>query len=78
MALSGQLGQTSLNIHVLDEFSGSANVSKLRETDLCDNSTKLAARSRYTVGGRTITGGEYFPRDDEGCRVGTKILEEVG
>ena len=63
---------------MLEELSGSANVLEFRETNLCHNSTELTARSRDTMGGRTITSREHFSRDDEGCSVGTEILEEVG
>src|SRR5882757_3122843 len=66
------------NLHVLDEFVGTANVSEAGESDLSDNSAELAGSSRDTVSGGTVTGREDFSRNDEGSGVGAKVLEEVG
>ena len=63
---------------MLDEGVGTTNVTKTSESDLGDNSAKLAGSGRYTMGGGTVTGGENLSRNNEGRRVGAKVLEEVG
>lgn len=61
---------------VAAEFS--AVVLELTESNLCDDSAKLSAGSRDTVGGRAIARGKNFARYHESCDVGTKVLEEIG
>lgn len=66
------------NVHMLDELVGTANIPETRETDLSNDGTELTACRGNTVRGRTVTSGERLTRDDEGSRVGPKVLEEVG
>ena len=47
------------------------------EQRLGDNGTDLARRSTNTECSRTISRGEYFPRDKERGCIRTKILKEV-
>jgi len=63
---------------VLDESVGTTNVSKTGESDLGNNSAKLARSGRDTVCGGTVTSGESLSGNDEGRGVGAKVLEEVG
>ena len=66
---------------MLDEFTASwwsSNVLKLRESDLSNDGTKLAAGRGNTVGSGTVTGGEGFTRNHESGGVRPKVLEEVG
>ena len=64
--------------HVLDESVGTTDVTELSETDLGNNSSKLAGGGRDTVCGRTVTGREGLTRNNESGGVGAKVLEEVG
>lgn len=69
------------NLHVLDEVVSSgraANILHTSKADLRDDSTELATRSRDTVASGTVTRGEDLTGDDEGRRVRTEVLEEVG
>jgi hypothetical protein len=63
--------------NVLNESVGTTDITKTGESDLGDNSTKLAGSGRDTVGGGTVTGGEDLSRNDKSRRVGAKVLEEV-
>jgi len=62
---------------MFQEFAFPADIFESCEPDLSHDSTKLAGSSRDTMGRRTVTGRENFPRDDEGCGVRAKVLEEV-
>ena len=64
--------------HVSNELVRSVDIPETRKTDLGDDSTKLAARRRNTVASRPVTSREHLTRDNEGCRVRSKVLEEVG
>lgn len=64
--------------HVLHECVLATNILEPGETDLGDDGSQLAARSRDTMGRRTITSGEGFTGDNESRSVGTEVLEEVG
>ena len=61
---------------VAAEFT--AVVLELTESNLGDDSAKLPARSRDTVGGRAIARRENLTGYNESCDVGPKVLEEVG
>ena len=61
---------------VASEFT--AVVLELTESNLGDDSAKLPARSRDTVGGRAIARWENFTGYNESCDVGSEVLEEVG
>ena len=61
-----------------DECVRSTDVLQTSETNLGNDRTKLATCSRHSVGSRSVTSGESFSRDDEGGRVRTEVLEEVG
>jgi hypothetical protein len=65
-------------VHVADECVRSTNVPQTSESDLGDDCTKLATCSRYSMSSRSVTSGECFSGDDEGCCVGPEVLEEVG
>ena len=67
-----------VHLHVLDACVGTTDITKTSESDLGDDSAKLAGSGGDTVGCRTVTGGENLPRNDKGRRVGAKVLEEVG
>ena len=62
---------------MLNESVGTTDITKTGESDLGNNSTKLARSGRDTVGRGTVTGGENLSRNDKGRRVGAKVLEEV-
>lgn len=66
-----------LNLHVLDEFVGSSDILKVTETSLGNNGAKFAAGSRNTMSGGTVPCRKNFSRNNKGCCVGTKVLEEV-
>ena len=66
-----------MNSHVLDESVGTTDITKTGESDLGNNSSKFSGGGRDTVSGGTVTGGENLSRNDEGGRVGAKVLEEV-
>ena len=61
---------------VAAEFT--AVVLELTESNLGDDSAKLPARSRDTVGGRAIARRENLTGYNESCDVGPEVLEEVG
>ena len=61
---------------VASEFT--AVVLELTESNLGDDSAKLPARSRDTVGGRAIARRENLTGYNESCDVGPEVLEEVG
>lgn len=61
-----------------DEGVGTTTVLELGETDLGNDSTELSGTSSDTVTGGTVTGGEDLTGDDEGGRVGSEVLEELG
>ena len=65
-------------IHVLHELVRTADILKLGETDLGNNSAELAAGSGDTVSGRAVASGESFSGNDEGGCIGAEVLEEVG
>ena len=54
-----------------------ANILQPLETNLRNNSTKLATRRRDTVSSRPITCWEGFTGNDERRRVRPEVLEEV-
>ena len=68
----------SRNSHVVDESIGAADVAKLSETDLGDDSSEFPGSGGNTVCGGTVAGGKDLTGDDEGGGVGTEVLEEVG
>ena len=55
-----------------------ANILQPLETNLRNNSTKLATRRRDTVSSRPITCWEGFTGNDKRRRVRPEVLEEVG
>lgn len=61
-----------------DESVGATAVLELGESDLGNNGTELAGTGSDTVTGRTVTGREDLTGDNEGGRVGAKVLEELG
>lgn len=61
-----------------DEGVGATAVLELGETNLGNDGTELSGTSGDTVTGGTVTGGEDLTGDDEGGRVGTEVLEELG
>jgi hypothetical protein len=63
---------------VLHEVIRAPDVLKTRKPNLCDDGPKFAAGSGDTMGGGAVPRREYFTRDDERCRVWSKVLEEVG
>ena len=63
---------------MLHEFAGTSDVHHLGETDLSNDSTEFAACRGNTVGSGAVTSGESFTGDNEGRRVRTEVLEEVG
>jgi hypothetical protein len=65
-------------IHVIKEFIWAANIYHPGEADLWNNGTELTACRGDTVRRGPISGGESLTRYNEGSRVGTKVLEEVG
>lgn len=77
-SLDFEIRKKNICSHMLHEFAFTTDILKLRETDLSHNGTKLAGSGRDTVGSGTVPGGENLTRDDEGCGIGTKVLEEVG
>ena len=62
---------------MFDESVCTANVAKLGETDLGDDSSKFSRSSGDSVCGRTVTSGEGLTRNNEGGGVGAEVLEEV-
>lgn len=60
------------------EFVRAADVDKLSEADLGNDSPELASRSRDTVACRTVTSRESLSRNHESCGIRAKVLEEVG
>ena len=84
--LDSRHGQTPIQVvktmkghsHVLHESVSTTNVTKLGESDLGNNSTKLSGGGGDTMGSGTVASGEDLSRDDEGGRVGAEVLEEVG
>lgn len=83
--LDSRHGQTPIQVvktmkghsHVLHESVSTTNVTKLGESDLGNNSTKLSGGGGDTMGSGTVASGEDLSRDDEGGRVGAEVLEEV-
>jgi len=63
---------------VLDELVLATNVDKLAKAKLGNNGAELSGGSGDTVCCRAVTRGEGFAGNDEGGRVGTEVLEEVG
>ena len=63
---------------MLHELVRTADILKLGETDLGNNSAELAAGSGDTVRGRAVASRESFSRNDEGGCIGAEVLEEVG
>ena len=66
------------DVHVLHEMVLAANVFELCKANLRNDGTEFPACSRNTMRSGTITGRERLSGDDEGCGVGTEVLEEVG
>ena len=66
------------DIHVVNEFVGATDVDHMSETNLRNNGSKFPAGSRDTMSSGTITGRKRLPGNDEGSRIGPKILEKVG
>lgn len=63
---------------VLDELVLAADVDELTKAKLGNDGAELSGRGGDTVCGRAVTGGEGFTGNDEGRRVGPKVLEEIG
>lgn len=66
------------HVHMLHEMVRPTDVLQLRKADLGNNSAKLAAGSRDSMGSGAVSGGEDLARYHEGRCVGSKILEEIG
>jgi len=64
--------------NVFNKDTLSTNVLQACETDLRDDRTQLSGRGRDTVRGGPVPRREHLSGDDEGGRVGAKVLEEVG
>lgn len=76
--LGHKIAKKERYVHMLDECARASDIFETSETDLGDNSTKLATGGRDTMRGGTVTSREGFSGNNESCRVGTKVLEEVG
>jgi len=61
-----------------DEGVGTTAILQLRETNLGNDGAQLAGTGGDTVTGGTVTGREDLTGDDEGGRVGSEVLEELG
>ena len=63
---------------MLHKLVGTTFVCQTSETHLCHDGSKLAASSRDTVSGRTVTSREHLSGNDESGGIGPEILEEIG
>jgi len=62
---------------VIQPSVGTTSVSQGSDEGLSNDSTDFTRSSAHTMGGRTISGREYFTRNNECCGVWTEILEEI-
>ena len=63
---------------MLNKLVRPADVRHLREADLGDDRAELATRGGDAVRGRAVARREDLAGNDERCRVGAEVLEEVG
>ena len=63
---------------VLDELVLAADVDELTKAKLGNDGAELSGGGGDTVCSRAVTGGEGLTGNDEGRRVGPKVLEEIG
>jgi hypothetical protein len=66
------------NVHMIDEFVGSADVSHAGKANLRNDRSELAASRTHTMCRGTVTGGEGLSRNDERRGIRPEVLEEVG
>lgn len=66
------------NVHMVDEFVCSADVSQAGKANLRNDCPELAAGRTDTMCRGTVTGGEGLSRNNECSGIRPEVLEEVG